>query len=469
MSALNDLAGEVRFRERMRGYDYDEVDRYVQAVNQAVVQATEQIDELNDRLRQLESDGSREDEMNDTRDTLLRTLVLAQRTADTAVAEAHSEAKTITDAAQGRAARTVSEAEAAANARMRSAEEKAAQTLAEGEENCRLIIAETKRTAAIEIAAERERWHQELRGLAVERADLEETSARIRVRLEDERERLHNLMTSFRAFVEEIDPGQVMSPPEIPAAEAPGQEQPLDPIPLQREADPPADPHWEEEAVVEASQNEPQDNEPQDNEPQDNEPQDNEPQDNEPQDNEPQDNEPQDNEPQDNEPQDNEPQDNEPQAPLSHPGNFDPVPEVPMVRWLDDPEPPDDTSGQLPLGATTAVAQPPQDDPASPPAMASPGDPTEALVSAVTQSWPVLNAEAPSLFDADADEDDEFIEQLRRVVSRDAPLPDSSVAMSAFFDHDEDRATGGDHGRGGGPSTAPNPTGGFLGRRSLRP
>ena len=140
-----------------------------------------------------------------------------------------------------------------------------------------------------------------------------------------------------------------------------------------------------------------------------------------------------------------------------------------MVRWLDDPEPPYDTGGQLPLGATTAVARPPQDDPASRPAMASQRDPTEALVSAVTQSWPVLNAEAPSLFDADADEDDEFIEQLRRVVSRDAPLPDSSVAMSAFFDHDENQATGDAHGRGADPFTAANPTGGWLGRRSLRP
>ena len=213
--------------------------------------------------------------MIDTRDTLLRTLVLAQRTADTAVAEAHSEAKAITDAAQERAARTVWEAEAAANARMRSAEERAAQVMAEGEENCRLIIAETKRTAAIEIASERERWHHELQGLATEKADLEATSARIRGRLEDERERLHNLMASFRAFVEEIDPGQVTSLPETPAAEAFWQEQPLDPIPLLAEADPPAHSHGQEEAVVVASQPEP---EPQATEPQATEPQATEPQ-----------------------------------------------------------------------------------------------------------------------------------------------------------------------------------------------
>ena len=44
---------------------------------------------------------------------------------------------------------------------------------------------------------------------------------------------------------------------------------------------------------------------------------------------------------------------------------------------------------------------------------------------------------SPELFDMDAEEDDEFIEQLRQVVSSDAPLPDGDAAMAAFFDHDD--------------------------------
>ena len=46
--------------------------------------------------------------------------------------------------------------------------------------------------------------------------------------------------------------------------------------------------------------------------------------------------------------------------------------------------------------------------------------------------------DSPELFDIDAEEDDEFIEQLRQVVSSDAPLPDTDAAMAAFFNHDAD-------------------------------
>ena len=48
-----------------------------------------------------------------------------------------------------------------------------------------------------------------------------------------------------------------------------------------------------------------------------------------------------------------------------------------------------------------------------------------------------FGVDSPELFDMDAEEDDEFIEQLRQVVSSDATLPDKDAAMAAFFDHDE--------------------------------
>ena len=48
-----------------------------------------------------------------------------------------------------------------------------------------------------------------------------------------------------------------------------------------------------------------------------------------------------------------------------------------------------------------------------------------------------FGVDSPELFDMDAEEDDEFIEQLRQVVSSDAPLPDGDAAMAAFFDHDD--------------------------------
>ena len=206
MNALNDLTTEVRFRERMRGYDFEEVDSYVKTVSRATAQAAEQISELQQRLAQTESHSSDYEGVPETREMLLRTLVLAQRTADAAVSEARSEAKSITDFAQERAAKRVSEAEAAANERLRSSEERAVQTLAEAEENCQLILAEAKRTAAAELATERARKMEEIQALDATRAELEAATTAIQARLENERSQLRSLSVSFQSFVEQFEP-----------------------------------------------------------------------------------------------------------------------------------------------------------------------------------------------------------------------------------------------------------------------
>ena len=206
MNALNDLSTEVRFRERMRGYDFEEVDSYVKTVSWATTQAAEQISGLQQRLAQTESHSGNYEGVPETRELLLRTLVLAQRTADAAVSEARTEAKSITDFAQQRAAKTVAEAEAAANERLRSSEERAVQTLAEAEENCQLILAEAKRTAAAELATERARKIQEIQALEATRAELGAATTAIQARLENERSQLRRLSVSFQSFVEQFEP-----------------------------------------------------------------------------------------------------------------------------------------------------------------------------------------------------------------------------------------------------------------------
>ena len=206
MNALNDLTTEVRFRERMRGYDFEEVDSYVKAVSRAVAQGRDQISDLQQQLAQTESHAGNGDGLSETREMLLRTLVLAQRTADMAISEARAEARSITDSAQERAAKTVAEAEAAANERLRSSEERAANTLSEAEENCQLILNEAKRTAAAELATERARKIEEIEALEATRADLEAATAAIQARLDSERSRLGSLATSFQSFVEQFEP-----------------------------------------------------------------------------------------------------------------------------------------------------------------------------------------------------------------------------------------------------------------------
>jgi len=81
---------EVEFRDRLRGYDTDEVDEFLEKVAVAV-------DEMHQELTRLASRGEPalravEDVPAFDDDAIRRTLVLAQRTADLAIGEAREEA-----------------------------------------------------------------------------------------------------------------------------------------------------------------------------------------------------------------------------------------------------------------------------------------------------------------------------------------------------------------------------------------
>ncbi|MCY4664059.1 MAG: DivIVA domain-containing protein [Acidimicrobiaceae bacterium] len=448
MNALSDLLTEVKFRERMRGYDYEEVDGYVKTVSSAAAQAKEQIAELERRLAQLESRPGQEEDATEIRETLLRTLVLAQRTADSAVSEARSEARSITDSAKERAAKTVSEAETAANERLRSAEERAARMVAESEESSQLIIAEAKRTAATELASERERAQAELQDLETTKEGLEAVVAEIQARLDRERDMLRSLSISYQAFVEKFEPVTDLEE---------SSDEPI--VGLEESGEPEAE-KSEEGADEGAAGPNAADSEraadagsAADAEPADAEPT------------------------ADAEPADAEPAadagraaddpaeapgpagDQEAQPDASGDGTGqdaegairaalapdavepDPVPELPVIEW-------DEAVGSDRLHGIDA----PEDEPAVPdPARSEPsaggngaaqlrrddshhGD-EAAPAGPATMPFGV---DSPELFDMDAEEDDEFIEQLRQVVSGDAPLPDTDAAMAAFFDHDEE-------------------------------
>lgn len=206
MTALSDLATEVRFRERLRGYDYDEVDSYVRSVAEAAAEARDRIALLEQQLTHLSSRDSSDEGANEARETLLRTLVLAQRTADTAIAEARAEARTITESAAQQASEKVAESESTAVANIRAAEEAAASIRAEADESCRLIIAETKRTAAAEMASERERRIREIQSLDATKNQMQAELASIHSTLNEQRLHLHSVLAAFQSFIDQIDP-----------------------------------------------------------------------------------------------------------------------------------------------------------------------------------------------------------------------------------------------------------------------
>ncbi|MDA8291298.1 MAG: DivIVA domain-containing protein [Actinomycetota bacterium] len=101
---------EVEFRDRLRGYDTDEVDEFLEKVAVAV-------DEMQAELARLATRASAaapaESAPGLDDDTIRRTLVLAQRTADLAVGEAREEAERIVDGARAQADSLVSQAQEA--------------------------------------------------------------------------------------------------------------------------------------------------------------------------------------------------------------------------------------------------------------------------------------------------------------------------------------------------------------------
>jgi DivIVA domain-containing protein len=110
---------EVEFREKLRGYNPDEVDEFlervavgIEALEERLRAATERALRAEQRLAELpEDDGE-----------LRRTLVLAQRAADLAVKEANDQAAAIVARAEARARAMIEQAEQVARRRGEEAE-----------------------------------------------------------------------------------------------------------------------------------------------------------------------------------------------------------------------------------------------------------------------------------------------------------------------------------------------------------
>lgn len=99
---------EVEFRDKMKGYHPDDVDEFLEEVAVG-------LEVLQDRLRQAVERAQRAEQaaadVGGSDDTLRRTLVLAQRTADLAVQEAREQAAKILAQAEQQAQALVTEAE----------------------------------------------------------------------------------------------------------------------------------------------------------------------------------------------------------------------------------------------------------------------------------------------------------------------------------------------------------------------
>jgi len=140
---------EVEFREKMRGYHPEDVDQFLEQVAAG-------IEVLQDRLRQAVERAQRAEatasESGGTDETLRKTLVLAQRTADMAVQEAREQA-----------ARILGSAEQQAQAILVEAEERGRRTLEESitESRAELGRLESNRAQAQQDVETLQRWLDE--------------------------------------------------------------------------------------------------------------------------------------------------------------------------------------------------------------------------------------------------------------------------------------------------------------------
>ena len=166
---------EVEFREKLRGYNQDDVDEFLE-------RAAAGVELLHDRLRQAMERAMRAEQrvadLPDDDDALRRTLVLAQRTADMAVKESQQQAR-----------ETIVNAQNEARAMVTEAEERARRTTEEAERDLREEL--------VRLEKARQQLHKDI--ILLER------------HVEEERSRMRAALANAAAWVDQNLSG--MAPP----------------------------------------------------------------------------------------------------------------------------------------------------------------------------------------------------------------------------------------------------------------
>jgi DivIVA domain-containing protein len=129
MEITPQLLKEIEFKEAWRGYDREQVDALLERIGSALAQLQGRLREALDRADAAETRTVVSGARSETEDTLRRTLVLAQRTADAAIAEAEQDASRIRGDAHTDADRLVRDATVAAADARREADTYATETI----------------------------------------------------------------------------------------------------------------------------------------------------------------------------------------------------------------------------------------------------------------------------------------------------------------------------------------------------
>ena len=129
------------FSTKMRGYNQDDVDDFLDQVTRDYEDALQKNRELEKSLKHAEE---KLQYFNELKDALNQSIILAQDTADKVKSSANKESEMIITSADNQAKETLVEAERKSNAMIADAEAKSTQILAEAIERARQLAGETE-------------------------------------------------------------------------------------------------------------------------------------------------------------------------------------------------------------------------------------------------------------------------------------------------------------------------------------
>ena len=128
------------FPVKMRGYEKDEVDDFLDLIVRDYEDAVQKNRELEKALKHAEE---KLEYFNELKDALNQSIIVAQDTADKVKTSASKESEVIVTSAQNKADEMVAKAEKRAHQLMTTAEEKAKEILTEATKNARQLAVET--------------------------------------------------------------------------------------------------------------------------------------------------------------------------------------------------------------------------------------------------------------------------------------------------------------------------------------
>ena len=129
------------FSTKMRGYNQDDVDDFLDQVTRDYEDALQKNRELEKSLKHAEE---KLQYLNELKDELKQSIIVAQDTADKVKSSANKESEMIITSADNQAKETLVEAERKSNAMIADAEAKSTQILAEAIERARQLAGETE-------------------------------------------------------------------------------------------------------------------------------------------------------------------------------------------------------------------------------------------------------------------------------------------------------------------------------------